>query len=76
MKVFVKTNVGKIISYVVAVSDFVTNLKIRIRQDEGIPINLQRLIFAGKQLEEGSSLSAYNIQNESTLYLMWRLSGR
>ncbi|NP_001280077.1 polyubiquitin-like [Callorhinchus milii] len=75
IQVFLKNEKGKISTHMVQPSDSVTSFKERVSRQEGVPPNQQRLLHEGKQLEDGYKLSDYNIQAESTIFLLLRLRG-
>ena len=75
MLISVKTMTGKSISLHVRPTDTTETLKTRIEEEEGIPAHLQRLIYGGRQLEDGVTLHKYGLANDSTLFLALRFLG-
>ncbi|XP_078410464.1 polyubiquitin-B-like isoform X2 [Cetorhinus maximus] len=75
MQIFLKNDKGKTSTYDVLPSESVRDFRARVQRQEGVPANQQRLVCEGKQLEDGLTLADYNIQSESTIFLMLRLRG-
>ncbi|CAD2212881.1 Ubiquitin-2 like Rad60 SUMO-like/Ubiquitin family, putative [Angomonas deanei] len=75
MQIFVKTLTGKTIALEVEASDTIENVKAEVQRREGVSPHLQRLIFAGERSSLLQLLADHNIQKESTLHLVPRVSG-
>ncbi|XP_078410458.1 uncharacterized protein LOC144687816 [Cetorhinus maximus] len=75
MQIFLKNDKGKTSTYDVLPSESVRDFRARVQRQEGVPANQQRLVCEGQQLEDGLTLADYNIQSESTIFLMLRLRG-
>ena len=75
MQIFVKTLTGRTVTLIVAEDDTILNVKVKLKEKDGVPVDEQRLLFGGHQLEDEYTLQHYNVQKESTIHLVLRLPG-
>ena len=75
MQIFIKTLTGRTVSIVVEEDDTILNVKMKLQEKDDVPVDEQRLIFGGHQLEDKHTLKYYNIQRDSTIHLVLRLPG-
>lgn len=75
MQIFIKTLTGRTVSIIVEEDDTILNVKMKLKEKDDIPIDEQRLIFGGHQLEDKQTLKYYDIQRDSTIHLVLRLPG-
>ena len=75
MQIFVMTLTGRNITIIVEPTDTIKNVKVKVKDKDGVPTNEQRLIYAGHELKDNQTLEDYSIQSEATLHLVLRLPG-
>lgn len=75
MQIFIRTLQGKSIPLEFDGTDTISAIKARIFEKEGVPVDQQRLVFSGKQLEDANTLESYNIESGSQIHMILRLKG-
>lgn len=75
MQIFIKTLTGRTVSIIVDEDDTILNVKMKLKEKNDVPVDEQRLLFGGHQLEDKRTLKSYSIQRDSTIHLVLRLPG-